>query len=53
MTLKLFFLIYILAVKGSHTLMFASYTSGCSINKNNEVFNFLSSICDKYGIGEI
>jgi aconitate hydratase len=22
-----------------------------SINKNNEVFNFLSSVCDKYGIG--
>ena len=21
------------------------------INKNNEVFNFLSSVCDKYGIG--
>ena len=22
-----------------------------SLNKNNEVFNFLSSVCDKYGIG--
>jgi aconitate hydratase len=22
-----------------------------SVNKNNEVFNFLSSVCDKYGIG--
>ena len=22
-----------------------------ALNKNNEVFNFLSSICDKYGIG--